>query len=205
MAVKEPIQTLLGTVDILKLEKKTFPVKVPNGAPSSPNLVLVLLHDLLFSAKKAIQASDKWPPKPAVVKHQTRLRSELVRLQIKAGKSSIQELGKAGGEVGLNIPRYIRWNPNSGYSHEDLIKHLRNKHGFNFVDEPVYPVPDKTFFRDPHLPAELLVFPRETKWWENDVWYKEGRVILQDKSSCFPAAVLMDGWQADEGQCIDAT
>lgn len=199
------MQTLLGIVDIPKLEKKTFPNKVPQGAPSSANLILVLLHDLLFSTKKAIQASDKWPPKPAIVKHQTRLRSELVRLQIKAGKSSIHELGKAGGEVGLNIPRYIRWNPNSGHSFDSLVEHLRAKHGFKLVDAPVYPVPKDTFFRDPHLPSELLVFPRETKWWENDPWYKEGRVILQDKSSCFPAAVLMDGWQESEGQCIDAT
>jgi hypothetical protein len=69
----------------------------------------VLLHDLLLKGK--IEASDKWAPKGAITRHQARLKAELVRLQIKAGKSSIKELGRSGSVVQA---RYVRWNPNAG-------------------------------------------------------------------------------------------
>ena len=44
-----------------------------------------------------------------------------------------------------------------------------------------------------------------TTWWVGDKWYESGAVVLQDKASCFPARVLMEGWEETEGECIDAT
>lgn len=193
---------LLAKVPLMKLEKETFRYK---ATPSSKNLLLVLLHDLLFSAKGKIEASDKWPPKPAVMKHQARLRAELVRLQLKAGKSSIRDLGKEGTAVAA---RYVRWNPNAGakWSLEALHSHLAEA-GMTLVDEPVYPVPEGQYFMDPHLPDCLLVFPPQSTWWAGDEWYESGGIVLQDKASCFPAAVVMDGWEGGEeqGACLDAT
>lgn len=165
-----------------------------------------MLHDLLFSTKRRIEASDKWPPKEAVLRHQTRLRSELVRIQLKEGKSRVGDLGKSAGEG--EGARYVRFNPNIDASRSDdfslaaLEKHLKLKYGFEKVDSPVFPVPDKKYFMDEHL-DDVLVFPPSTSWWTGDLWYESGAVILQDKASCFPAKVLMEGWT--EGDCLDAT
>ncbi|BEI89673.1 uncharacterized protein CcaverHIS019_0210350 [Cutaneotrichosporon cavernicola] len=200
---RDVILELLEKVPLLKLERETFR---PKGTPSSRNLIIVLLHDLLFSTRARIEASDKWPPKAAVARHQARLKAELVRIQLRAGVSSVRELGRtASADVQA---RYVRWNPNIDASRAEdwslpaLHKHLATK-GFTHIEEAVYPVPSRKYFMDPHLPDYLLVFPPETSWWAGDRWYEAGAVVLQDKASCFPAAVIMGEW--DGGECIDGT
>ena len=105
------IQGLCDSLKLLQVEKKTFPQKVPSGAPSSKNLVLVLLHDLLFSKDTKIQSSDKWPPKQAIMRHATRLKAELVKLQIKKGLSTIgafemEGCNRAGAYPVATVGRY---------------------------------------------------------------------------------------------------
>ena len=173
-------------------------------------MLLVLLHDLLFSPKIRIEASEKWPPKEAVLRHQARLRAELVRIQIREGKARKEELSKRpekDGEV-----RYVRWNPNTGrcrpgdWSLGALFRHLEAPPlSFTQMESPAYPVPEKKYFVDAHLPECLLVFPATSSWWVGDKWYEAGAVILQDKASCFPSKVLMEGWEEGEGLCLDAT
>ncbi|EIW67267.1 hypothetical protein TREMEDRAFT_72198 [Tremella mesenterica DSM 1558] len=198
---------LLDIVPLLSLERITFPKKTPPRTPSSRSLILVLLHDLLFSTKSRIEASDKWPPKEAILKHKSRFHSELVKLQIREGKQRKEDLARSsqGGEA-----RYVRWNPNidlsrpEDWSLDALFRHLKEKYGFENVEE-TWPIPSGKFFMDPHLPDCLLVFPPGTNWWIEDEWYASGAVILQDKASCFPAKVLMHGWRDGEGECLDAT
>lgn len=204
-ADRDVLQDLIKIVPVYKLEREVFR---PKSSPSSNSLLLVLMHDMLFSPKGKIEASDKWPPKAAVLRHQARLKAELVRLQIKAGKSSVRDLGRSAGSA--VEARYVRWNPNvslcrSGdWSLEALHTHLAAS-GMELIDMPTYPVPADKYFMDPHLPDCLLVFPPSSTWWVGDKWYESGAVILQDKASCMPAAVVMDGWTADEGACIDGT
>lgn len=62
----------------------------------SLNLALVLVHDLLFA--RGIQAGDG-SVKQAVLRHKTRLRSELQRIKIKRGVSSNLELANNGDEL----------------------------------------------------------------------------------------------------------
>lgn len=59
---------------------------------TSKNLALVLVHDLLFA--KGIQAGDG-PVKQAILKHKTRLRSELQKLKIRRGVRFNEELAQA--------------------------------------------------------------------------------------------------------------
>ncbi|WVQ74949.1 hypothetical protein IAR50_004557 [Cryptococcus sp. DSM 104548] len=193
---------LLTTVPILSLEKLTFPRKTPPRAPSSQSLVLVLLHDLLFSSRMRIEASDKWPPKPAVMRHQARLKAELVRIQIKEGKGRKEDLAKTAGDG--EAVRYVRFNPNAGRTLEELFEHLEKK-GYERLEEAVYPVPEGKYFMDPHLPEVLFAFPGNSNWWVGDEWYEGGGAILQDKASCMPARVLMEEWVEGEGECLDAT
>ncbi|GHJ87754.1 hypothetical protein NliqN6_4156 [Naganishia liquefaciens] len=198
------IQGLSDSLKLLQVEKKTFPQKVPSGAPSSKNLLLVLLHDLLFSKDAKIQASDKWPPKQAIMRHATRLKAELVKLQIKKGLTTIGAFEMEGGNIAAMIPRYVRCNNNVAEP-ETLIEHLTSgPKPFKMLDTPSYPPAADTFFRDPHL-EELLVFPPSTKFDQNPD-YLNGGLILQDKASCFPAKVLMHDWAgAAEGEVIDGT
>lgn len=200
----------MTTVPVQKLEKEAFPRK---GRPSSANLLLVLLHDLLFSPKGKIECSDKVDAKAAVLRHQTRLKAELVRLQIKAGKKSIRELGKEGLSSSV---RYIRYNPRradgDAWTLDALHNHLQGEVGLNLLPEPVYPVPSGAYFMDPHLPEYLLVFESGANWWLNSEWYERGSIVLQDKASCMPAAVIMadrpsasgDEWE-QYPDCIDGT
>lgn len=60
----------------------------------------------------------------------------------------------------------------------------------------------KGFAKDEHIP-NLLLFPPDTQF-VNDPLYQEGKIILQDKASCFPAYVLSP--PANKGTvAIDAT
>jgi putative methyltransferase len=60
----------------------------------------------------------------------------------------------------------------------------------------------KGFSRDLHVPDLLLFSPQTT--FNNDPLYLSGRIILQDKASCFPAIVLSPP-ATDESVVIDAT
>ncbi|WVW85638.1 hypothetical protein I302_107676 [Kwoniella bestiolae CBS 10118] len=201
---KPTLLQLLLTVPLQSLEKPTFPKRSPRGSPSSQSLILVLLHDLLFSSKRKIEASDLWPPKQSIVKHQTRLKAELVKIQIKSGKSRITDLAKSSNASSEAI-RYIRYNPNSGRSLPNLHNEL-SKLGFMKLDKPKYPLGEKEYFMDEHLGDVLLCFNGGVDWWNKSDWYDGGGVILQDKASCLPAKVLMWGWRGEEeGECIDAT
>lgn len=191
------LKQLLTTVPVQKLEKEAFPRK---SRPSSASLLQVMVHDLLFSPKGKIECSDKVDAKAAILKHGTRLKAELVRIQIKAGKSSIRELGKEGLSSSV---RYIRFNPRriervknddgeeDRWTLDDLHNHLQGEVGLNLLPEAKYPVPKNAYFMDPHLPDYLLVFESGSNWWLGSDWYERGSVILQDKASCMPAAVIM--------------
>lgn len=160
-----------------------------------------MVHDLLFSPKGKIECSDKVDAKSAILKHGTRLKAELVRIQIKAGKSSIRELGKEGLSSSV---RYIRFNPRriekgvnddgdevDKWTLDDLHNYLQGEVGLNLLPEARYPVPKNSYFMDPHLPDYLLVFESGSNWWLGGQWYERGSVIIQDKASCMPAAVIM--------------
>jgi 25S rRNA (cytosine2278-C5)-methyltransferase len=58
------------------------------------------------------------------------------------------------------------------------------------------------FSRDLHVPNLLLFSPQTT--FTNDPLYLSGKIILQDKASCFPAIVLAPP-ATDESVVIDAT
>jgi putative methyltransferase len=86
---KPVLLEIITASSLLKLEKKLI---------TSTNFALVLVHDFLFS--KGIEAGDG-PVKQAILRHKTRLRSELVKIKIKRGVKddkalAISELVGAG-------------------------------------------------------------------------------------------------------------
>ncbi|KAK0568978.1 hypothetical protein OC861_001415 [Tilletia horrida] len=99
-------------------------------------LLLVLLHDLLFSPKKAIQASSSWPPHAVLQKHKTRLRAELTRLQIRSGKSRLEDL-RVGGEDRKRAERIPRWaRVNTGKTSLQAVKTRLESEGWTAVPGP---------------------------------------------------------------------
>ncbi|KAI6025592.1 S-adenosyl-L-methionine-dependent methyltransferase [Pisolithus orientalis] len=158
------------------------------------NLTLVLVHDLLLS--RGIQAGDG-PIKQAILRHKTRLRSELQRIKIKRGVKSDQELANNGDERAARIPRYARINT-CLWTTEEAIRHYQEE-GFKLGD-PFSS--DKAFARDEHI-LDLLVFHPQCQF-HDDICYTTGKVILQDKASCFPATVLAPPAK-DDTVVIDAT
>jgi putative methyltransferase len=76
---KSALAEVIAATNLLKAEKKI----------TSHNLALVLAHDFLLSG--GVQAGDG-PVKQALLRHKTRLRSELQRVKIRRGAMSDSEL-----------------------------------------------------------------------------------------------------------------
>ncbi|KAG8857591.1 hypothetical protein FRB96_005609 [Tulasnella sp. 330] len=176
---------VINATPLLTMEKKLL----------SPNLALVLVHDLLL-AKGGIQAQDG-PVKQGIFRHKTRLQGEWVKLKIKRGVTSDLGLAQPGDPRAENIPRYVRVNRNL-CTMDEATKELE-KSGYTRVELDA-PLTGKVYAADRHI-SELLLFPSGTALQE-DLLYKSGRLILQDKASCFSATVLAPPANAT---VIDAT
>jgi putative methyltransferase len=74
----------------------------------SEALLALLVHDLLFLPRGRIQL-DKHPLKEQLLRHQTRLRAELVKLKLKHKVRLVEEL--PAGEVDESPVRWFRVNP----------------------------------------------------------------------------------------------
>ncbi|KIJ66652.1 hypothetical protein HYDPIDRAFT_108556 [Hydnomerulius pinastri MD-312] len=182
---KAVLSEVIKTSQLLTEEKKKI---------TSLNLALVLVHDVLLSS--GIQAGDG-PIKQAILRHKTRLRSEFQRIKIKRGAKSDQELAHTGDERAARIPRYVRVNT-ALWTTDQAIRHYEEK-GFQLSDPFAS---DKAFARDDHIP-DLLLFNTHLQF-QNDPCYETGKVILQDKASCFPATVLAPP-SGEDSVVIDAT
>ncbi|KAH9945315.1 S-adenosyl-L-methionine-dependent methyltransferase [Epithele typhae] len=181
---KQVLNEVIDAAQLLKQEKKL----------SSRNLALVLVHDLLLA--RGIQAGDG-PIKQAVLRHRTRLNGEFQRLKIKRGAKTQEELAQTDDSRAASIPRYIRVNLTC-WSLDEALK-VFEAQGFEQGD----PLSSKKAFKiDDHIP-DLLAFHPSVKFTE-DPLYLSGKIILQDKASCFPAHVLCPP-SNDRAQVIDAT
>ncbi|GJJ08269.1 hypothetical protein Clacol_002479 [Clathrus columnatus] len=169
----EVLDSVITTTDLLRHEKKHL---------SSKYLVLLLVHDLLFS-KGGIQCSDG-PIKQAVMRHKTRLQAELVKFKVKRGVISNNDLACEPDPRAAQIPRYVRVNTLK-WDLENALEYL-SSNGFSQHTSPFES--KKSFAIDNHVP-NLLAF-HSTASFHSDTAYRDGRFILQDKASCFPAYVL---------------
>lgn len=143
LSYKETLQQVLASVDIAKREPKWFGPGASlnrtadktraSGPLLSECLLLVLVHDLLF-ASRGIQAAKAWPPKERLEKYKSQLHAELVRLQIRRKKKSVEELrsGEAERKIAGRIPRWCRVNTLK-VSQAEAINQLQ-KAGFTLVD-----------------------------------------------------------------------
>jgi putative methyltransferase len=166
---KSALAEVIAATNLLKAEKKI----------TSHNLALVLAHDFLLSG--GVQAGDG-PVKQALLRHKTRLRSELQRVKIRRGAMSDSELAIGDDSRAARFPRYVRINTLK-WSIDDAITTFQMG-GYVLGN----PHDEMQFARDTHV-ENLLSFPPLTQLTDTHE-YSDGRLILQDKASCFPAIVL---------------
>ncbi|RLN97125.1 hypothetical protein BBJ28_00010136 [Nothophytophthora sp. Chile5] len=151
-----------------------------------PALVFVALYDLLFGRQK-IQGGGHM--KKTLMQHCNAFRTALVRLKIRHKVATNEALlPPENRQQHLALPRYVRVNTLLATADEVAA----------FTRE--FDAQQDRDVRD------LLVLPSGTELHEHEL-VKSGKLVLQDKASCFPAFVL-HGEHADavekQGDVIDA-
>ncbi|KAI9291727.1 S-adenosyl-L-methionine-dependent methyltransferase [Neoconidiobolus thromboides FSU 785] len=166
---KSVLIDLLTKVNYYKLEKRS---KV------NKNLVLVLVHDLLF--KRGGIEAPSGVIKEGIEKYKDSLKAELTKLRIKKGVKSNRELIEVP-DVYDKIPRYVRVNTIK----TTVLKVVKEfiKMGYLFKEYK-----EKYFCLDQHI-DNLLCLPNGIDLHDHSL-LKNGCIILQDKASCLPAYIL---------------
>ena len=158
-------------------------------------LMYVMLYELLFSKYKSIRGGGKL--KRMIVKYEQELREGI--------DSHVAKHGTGLGEVSVKFPRYVRANVMQTSTHEMVEMLNKNRLSDDVADESERL--KHSVFADPHVPDLLVLHPSASSFLHQDhEAVKSGKLVLQDKSSCFSALVLARGNQITPVNCdfIDA-
>ncbi|XP_032286703.1 probable 28S rRNA (cytosine-C(5))-methyltransferase isoform X3 [Phoca vitulina] len=163
------LDAVIASAGLLRAEKKL-----------RPHLAKVLVYELLLG-KGFRGGGGRW--KPLLDRHQARLKAELARLKVQRRVSRNEDLLQVGSRPGTasQVPRFVRVNTLKT-SLDDAVDYFKRQ-GFSYQGRA-----SRCFLLDPLLP-ELLVFPAQTDLHDHPL-YRAGHLILQDKASCLPAALL---------------
>ncbi|XP_032286704.1 probable 28S rRNA (cytosine-C(5))-methyltransferase isoform X4 [Phoca vitulina] len=173
------LDAVIASAGLLRAEKKL-----------RPHLAKVLVYELLLG-KGFRGGGGRW--KPLLDRHQARLKAELARLKVQRRVSRNEDLLQVGSRPGTasQVPRFVRVNTLKT-SLDDAVDYFKRQ-GFSYQGrasslEDARALRGRCFLLDPLLP-ELLVFPAQTDLHDHPL-YRAGHLILQDKASCLPAALL---------------
>jgi len=160
----------------------------------NPGMVFVLLYELLWGPYKSIRGGGKL--KRLIMKQEKAL---------KEAKESVLTNDDRRQITMPIFPRYLRVNKLKA-TVEEIVKVLQDELEKASKDKDKDDVSEQIYV-DPHVP-DLIVLSPQTRvpWHELDI-VKDGKVILQDKSSCFSALALVHGSQGKDthgGDFIDA-
>lgn len=164
-------------------------------------LLMLMIHDFLFSAKGRIQLG-KHPMKEAFLLNKTRLQAELTKLKLKHKVTSVEKLPlKEGIDEDETPVRWIRINTIKINSEQFFKKHL-----FFSQLEPVSSIAEITqpgvIYHDEHIQNLYGLHPREKI--TSTPAYLQGEIIIQDRASCFPAEILNNDPNDVHLEVIDA-
>lgn len=160
------------------------------------------MHDLLL-AKKGIALPQSHGLRASIERHKGRLSSELTlaRLRRKAPTMEIlrEQVERAAAGEEANYPRWVRVNALKSSVEEQLettfSKHTRAESIHDIVTKS-----GRHIYIDPHVPNLLAISPGME--FAKVEAYTSGKIILQDKASCFPAYLLDP--RSEDGDVIDA-
>ncbi|ODQ63547.1 S-adenosyl-L-methionine-dependent methyltransferase [Nadsonia fulvescens var. elongata DSM 6958] len=142
------------------------------------SLALLLSHDLLCTKSGRINCG-KVALKDNFLKHKTRLKAELTRFKLKHKVRDIQELIEED-----ETP--VRWfRVNTILSNvEEVLKSLSTLEKVDTIEE----IKPGKLYHDIHVPFLFGIHPSERI--TSSFIYKTGKIIIQDRASCFPATIL---------------
>jgi putative methyltransferase len=171
---------------------------------------VLLVHDLLI-AKKGIAAPQNHVLNIAVSKHKARLQAELTRQRIRLGYPSLETLKIAveNGEISTGVegqdvlrhPRWVRVNRLVASLENELNTTFSEFRQLENLNELLKASRDsKVLYVDKHVP-DLIALPPGFDLSKVEA-YMSGRLIIQDKASCFPAYLL--DVESVSGDVIDA-
>jgi putative methyltransferase len=147
-------------------------------------LSYVLLSELLFGPYGNIRGGGKL--KRIILHHEAELREIKDKLVLETEKDETS----TSISVSLKFPRYIRVNNLKSYL-EDVVHELHLLLGKHYSGSEKGTAPD--IYLDPHVPDLIVLSPNCTLPWHELEMVQQGRVILQDKSSCFSALAMVHG------------
>ena len=181
----------------------------------SPELALLLVHDLLLT-RKGIAAPASHSLRASTERHKARLQAEFTKARLRRGCASIEALKaqvessatKLGEDEKIAArwahPRWVRVNSLKTTLDDQLQTTFTEYRRTNTLREVLETrlsiATTRALYIDPHI-SNLIALPPGTDL-SNTSAYRQGQIILQDKASCFPA-VLLDPRAAD-GEILDA-
>ncbi|KAK5664278.1 hypothetical protein OQA88_496 [Cercophora sp. LCS_1] len=176
---------------LLSLERKLTPI-----------LSLLLVHDLLLS-KKGIALPASHGLRLSVERHRARLTSELTRSRLRRKCATLDALREmVEGEHASTHPRWVRVNTLKSSVDGELETLWKGWEVVASVGEVMNAKRgERKLCLDGNVEG-LVALPPGSDVTRSES-YREGRVILQDKASCFPA-VLLDP-RGEMGEVVDAT
>lgn len=167
-----------------------------------------MTHDLLLS-KKGIALPAKHGLNATVSRHKARLSAELTKTRLRRGFATLDLLRahvnqaahshEQDGSPQYAHPRWIRINTLRTTLEEQLrttFAELERVDSVKGVSNRI----SKALYVDEHIPNLIAVSP--TLNFTASKPYREGKLIFQDKASCFPAYLLNPS--REDGTLIDA-
>lgn len=163
----------------------------------SDSLLLLLVHDLLFSPRGRIELG-KHPIKDAVLENKTRLQAELIKLKLRYKVKTLADLPNTVEQDETPI-RWIRINTIVASEEEVMREDFFEK--LKFVDS-TDEIASGKIYRDTIVTNLYGIHPSEKI--TNTEAYKNGKIIIQDRASCFPAQILNGDPENQHEVVIDA-
>ncbi|RPB13786.1 S-adenosyl-L-methionine-dependent methyltransferase [Morchella conica CCBAS932] len=173
---QEIINEVLDKSGLLEIEKKL-----------THALALVLVHDFLFN--KGGIATSTGPLKESILRHKSRLTSEFTRARLRRGYSTTAALLAAANATSMRFPRWVRVNTLKTTVADVLARHFSDHKPVRLFEELLSEdMTRKTVYVDEFVPG-LLGFPASTELIGHAL-VADGTLFMQDRASCFPAALL---------------
>ncbi|PHH55597.1 25S rRNA (cytosine(2278)-C(5))-methyltransferase [Ceratocystis fimbriata CBS 114723] len=174
------LREVIDATDLLKSERKITPV-----------LALLLVHDLLLT-KGGISLPASHGLRAAIERHKGRLASELTRARIRRKQPTLDALRQLVEQENKSedagYPRWIRVNTILSDVATELQTTFKGFTQVGSVAEVMAAAPGTAIHVDEHIPNLLAASPG-TDVTKTEA-YRTGRIIFQDKASCFPAYLL---------------
>ncbi|KAF2161247.1 hypothetical protein M409DRAFT_69866 [Zasmidium cellare ATCC 36951] len=179
----------------------------------TPTLALLLTHDL-FLSKKGVALPSSHGLNTSISRHKVRLSAELTKARLRRGFATLDALRAHVNSEAANgpptdpdskprirHPRWIRINTLRTSFDDELAASFTTYTQAQSLKEITHATPDQRLYHvDEHIPNLIAITgPDDPTTFKS---YKQGKLILQEKASCFPAYLLDP--RPGEGDVIDA-